>query len=289
MKDLITLLRPEQWLKNLFVVLPLFFSGKMLQTDHWLTVVWVLISFSFAASSIYVLNDLIDADDDARHPKKCERPIAKGLVSKPVAMALASVCAVVAIALSWLLCGKIITVIMAGYYLLNIGYCLKLKQWAVVDVLIVAFGFLLRLLAGGVAADVVLSQWIVLVTFLLALFLALAKRRDDVLIYEKSGVQPRVNIRQYNLVFINLSMGVMAAVLIVCYIMYTVSPEVTQRLHTSYLYLTTLFVIAGMLRYMQITFVKQESGSPTHVLTHDHFIQLCVLCWALSFAVILYF
>jgi len=286
---MISLMRPEQWMKNIFVILPLFFSGKMLQTDNWLTVVWVLISFSFAASSIYILNDLIDADADAQHPKKCERPIPRGLVSKPVAMMMALMCAVVAILLSWLLCGKMITVIITGYCLLNIAYCLILKQLAVVDVLIVAFGFLLRLLAGGIAADVVLSQWIVLVTFLLALFLALAKRRDDVLIYEKLGVRPRVNITQYNLVFINLSMGVMAAVLIVCYIMYTVSPEVTHRLNTSYLYLTTLFVIAGMLRYMQITFVKQESGSPTHVLMHDHFIQLCVLCWAVSFAVILYY
>ena len=289
MKSMISLMRPEQWMKNIFVILPLFFSGKMLQTDNWLTVVWVLISFSFAASSIYILNDLIDADADAQHPKKCERPIPRGLVSKPVAMMMALMCAVVAILLSWLLCGKMITVIITGYCLLNIAYCLILKQLAVVDVLIVAFGFLLRLLAGGIAADVVLSQWIVLVTFLLALFLALAKRRDDVLIYEKLGVRPRVNITQYNLVFINLSMGVMAAVLIVCYIMYTVSPEVTHRLNTSYLYLTTLFVIAGMLRYMQITFVKQESGSPTHVLMHDHFIQLCVLCWAVSFAVILYY
>ena len=288
MKHLIALMRPKQWLKNLFVLLPLFFSGRMMDVLCWNKVVWAAIAYSLAASSIYVLNDLIDAEADRRHPEKCKRPIASGCVKGRQALWLAAICMVLALAVMGLLVNMQSMAVIAVYCVLNIGYCLKLKQIAVLDILIVSSGYVLRLLVGSYATGVVLSQWIVLMTFLLALFLALAKRRDDVLIYENDGIQTRGTVLQYNLPFINASMSVMAAVMVVCYLMYTVSPEVTQRLHTSHLYLTSLFVIAGVLRYMQIAFVSQQSGSPTRVLSHDVFIQLCVLGWVLTFAAIIY-
>jgi len=288
MKQMIQLIRLEQWLKNLFVFLPLFFSGKMVFDNSFCRVLWAFFAFSLAASSVYVVNDLLDATSDRLHPTKCKRPLASGRVSRNVAWQLSLFCLLASLVISWLFVGTRAAWFVAGYLVLNVAYCIKLKHVAILDVMIVSLGYIFRLVVGGVAAGVVLSQWIVLMTFLLALFLALAKRRDDVLIYEQEGVKTRGNILQYNLSFINTAMSVMAAVMVVCYVMYTVSPEVTHRLHTTHLYLTTLFVIAGVLRYMQVTFVYQQSGSPTRVLWHDHFLQLCVIGWALAFVFVIY-
>ena len=287
-KDVVALLRPEQWVKNLFVALPLFFSGKMMQASYWDSVLWAFVAFSLAASGIYVVNDIIDAEQDRLHPEKCRRPMARRAVSCSVAVGVAVVLLSGSLVMSWWLTGWHTACMVAAYAVLNLAYCFKLKQVAVLDVLVVALGFVLRLLAGGVATGIVVSHWLVMMTFLLTLFLALAKRRDDVIIFERQGVKARGNVTHYNLAFINQAMSVMASVMIVCYVMYTVSPEVTQRLHTSYLYATTLFVVAGVIRYMQIAAVEEKSGNPTKVLLHDRFVQCCVLGWALSFFMILY-
>jgi len=171
---------------------------------------------------------------------------------------------------------------------MNIAYSLKLKQLAIVDVFIIATGFVLRVLAGGMATDIFLSHWIVLMTFLLTLFLAFAKRRDDVVTLEESGVAMRPSVNHYNLPFMNLAISILASITMVCYIMYTVSPVVVERFNSPYVYLTSLFVLAGIIRYLQITVVDVKSGSPTRVLLKDRFIQGCILCWIIAFVLIIY-
>ena len=175
------------------------------------------------------------------------------------------------------------------YWLLNLGYCAKLKQYAILDVCIVAFGFVLRILAGGFATEVTLSRWLVLMTFLLMLFLSFAKRRDDVLRMNETGEPPRKNTIRYNLTFINQAITITASVTLVCYIMYTVSPEVVQRFHTDNLYLTSIFVLIGLLRYIQLAVVDKKSGDPTKVVLSDHFTQLVLLGWGLTFLFMIYF
>ena len=178
--------------------------------------------------------------------------------------------------------------IILFYWCLNICYCMKLKQYAIIDVCIVAFGFVLRLLAGGMATGVVLSKWIVLMTFLITLFMSFAKRRDDVLRMEKTGEAPRKNTSRYNLTFINQAITITASVTLVCYIMYTVSPEVIERFHTDNLYLTTVFVLVGLLRYIQIAVVDQQSGDPTKILLRDRITQFIVVGWLIAFLFIIY-
>ena len=287
-KYVILLMRPHQWLKNLFVFLPMFFSGNMHNSGYWGLSFLGFCTFCFAASSIYALNDLLDAASDRKHPKKCKRPLASGAISTRVAIVISVVNAIFALGVSALIPDKLALGVIVLYLLLNFAYCFKLKHIAILDVLIVSFGFVLRLLMGGLATSIQLSQWIVLMTYLLALFLAVAKRRDDVVMYEQEGTIARQNIRGYNLPFVSLAMGVLAAVMIVCYIMYTVSPDVTARLQTRYLYVTTLFVVAGILRYLQLTLVEGKSGSPTKVLIKDTFIQCCLLAWILVFVIIIY-
>lgn len=172
--------------------------------------------------------------------------------------------------------------ILMAYILLNIAYSLKLKHIPIVDIFIIAIGFVLRIFAGATVIGVTSSMWIIIMTFLLALFLGLAKRRDDVKL-SFQGLQTRKNINGYNLEFINAAMILMAGVIIVSYILYTVSEEIIQRLGTQYLYLTTFFVILGIMRYMQITFVEEAGGSPTEIVLKDRFLQITILLWLFSF------
>ena len=179
-------------------------------------------------------------------------------------------------------------IIIGGYWLMNVAYCIKLKQIAILDVSIIAIGFVIRVLAGGLVVDIWVSHWLVMMTFLVTLFMALSKRNDDYRIYEQTGIKPRVSITGYNKTFINEATAIVASVTLVSYIMYTMSEEVMARLGTRYVYLTSGWVLAGLLRYLQNMIVFGLSGSPTKTIVKDHFVQLCILGWTLSFFAIIY-
>lgn len=290
MKKTLLLIRPQQWIKNGFVLIPMFFGGRLLNADDVIASVVTFFAFSFAASAIYCFNDIVDIDADRRHPVKCRRPIASGAVSVPTAYALMAVLALLSALLLFFLPQRAgeTAGIVAFYFLLNMAYCIWLKRHAIIDVCTVAFGFVLRILAGGMACDVAVSNWLVLMTFLLALFLSFAKRRDDVLRMNETGEPPRRNTIRYNLTFVNQAITVTGTVTLVCYIMYTVSPEVVSRFHAPYLYLTSIFVLAGLLRYMQLTVVDEVSGDPTKILLRDRFTQAIVVAWIMAFLLIIY-
>lgn len=290
--NLLKLIRPHQWLKNVFVMIPMFFGGSLLDPSDIRASVVTFFAFSFIASSVYCFNDIIDVEADRRHPVKCKRPIASGAISVRSAWALMALMFLLSVGTVCLL-DTYTHVINVGlviliFYILNILYCSKLKQYAIVDVCIIAFGFVLRVLAGGFATDIALSKWLVLMAFLLTLFLSFAKRRDDVLRMNETGEPPRKNTIRYNLTFINQAITITASVTLVCYIMYTVSPEVVNRFHSDLLYLTSVFVLLGLLRYIQITVVDKRSGDPTKMMLRDRFTQCVVLLWALTFLVLIY-
>ena len=296
------LLRPQQWIKNLFVFGPIIFGGALFRGEALLAGLVTFFAFSFAASSIYCFNDVHDLPDDIRHPEKCHRPIASGVVTVGQAyglMVLMFALSMLASLLAGHLCVTInplsgiwgacsVAGVILIYWLLNLVYCARLKQYAIIDVCIVAFGFVLRLFAGGAATGIVLSKWIVLMTFLITLFMSFAKRRDDVLRMEQTGLPPRKNTIRYNSTFINQALTITASVTLVCYIMYTVSPEVIAQFNNDSLYLTSIFVLVGLLRYIQVTVVDKHSGNPTKVILKDHFIQLVVLAWLVAFILIIY-
>ncbi len=290
MRDAILLLRPLQWFKNLFVFAPIFFGNNLLDASCFMQTLWVFVAFCLVSSSVYCFNDIQDVESDRRHPRKCHRPIAAGKVS--VAMGyvvmggslLAGLFTAAFTASSrWTVCAM-----LAGYWLLNVAYCVRLKHYAILDVAIVAAGFVMRVLTGGIATGIVVSGWLVMMTFLLALFLAFGKRKDDYRIYEQTGIMPRKSIAGYNAPFIDLSVTIVGTVTLVCYIIYTMSDSVVSRFGSPYVYLTNVWVLAGLLRYLQNMLVYQRSGSPTKVLVKDHFIQACIAGWLLSFFVIIY-
>ncbi len=281
------LLRVHQYVKNVFIFAPLFFALEIGNPELLLNTVIAFVAFSLTASGVYLLNDCLDIAQDRQHPSKKRRPITSGLISIRFAIALSALLfsagGMLMASLSLQGAG-----ILATYVLLNVAYSLLLKHVAILDVAIIATGFVLRLFVGAAVTEIELSMWIVVITFLLALFMALAKRRSDVLLFLNTGAKTRKVIGGYNLRFLDSAMAMMASVVIVSYILWTTSTEIIEKLHSNYLYLTALFVILGILRYMQIALVDEDSGSPTEVFWNDRFIQLNLLSWVLGFAWILY-
>ncbi|MBW7839710.1 MAG: decaprenyl-phosphate phosphoribosyltransferase [Chitinophagaceae bacterium] len=287
MKPYIKLLRPKDWIKNTFLFLPLFFSGELFHIESFIMVLEGFFCFSFVASSIYILNDYRDIEDDKKHPEKKFRPLPAGTVEKSVALVMSVLLLVAGTAWGGFISYQFLIILLL-YWLLNIGYSLGLKNISILDIFIIAIGFVLRVNAGSVIIKVPLSEWLIIMVFLLAIFLGLGKRRDDVLLKIKSGAEMRQSIRGYNLEFINISSALVSAVLIVAYFMYTMSPEVIERLGTGRLYFTCIFVLAGVFRYLQLIYIKEKSDSPVKILYRDRFIQVSILLWIITFYVILY-
>lgn len=280
------LLRVHQWVKNAFLFFPAFFAGALFQPDVLWRTGWGFVLFSLAASAIYLFNDLRDVEQDRLHPEKSRRPIAAGEVPLGLVPWFSLALAAAALAGAWLL-EPMFAAVLATYMVMNLLYTIRLKRIPIVDVSIIAIGFILRLYGGSVLAMVPNSHWIYLVTFLLALFLALAKRRDD-LLQADGGAGLRASLKGYNVEFVDASMITLAVLTVQSYIMYTVSDEVIARMGTDKLYITSGFVVLGILRYFQITLVEKRSGSPSKLVYADHGIRLVLLGWIISFAIILY-
>lgn len=289
LKNIFSLLRPQQWLKNSFIFIPLFFSRHLLDVELLSIAGITFVAYSLMASSIYCFNDILDIESDRKHPQKCKRPLASGKISKMAGYLLMGICFVSSLVFASFISTRITLYwLLAAYFVMNLAYCLYLKQKAIIDVFVIAVGFVLRVLAGGLTTGIYITHWIILMTFLLALFLAFAKRRDDVLIYEKTTTVMRKNISQYNLNFIDQVISLLAGIIMICYIMYTVSDDVIERFHSQYIYLTAIWVLAGLIRYLQLTIVEAKSGSPTKVLLRDRFIQVCIIGWVLHFSFLIY-
>src|SRR6476619_7601926 len=280
------LLRPKDWAKNLFLFIPLFFSGAFFQWNIYPIIIAGIVAFSFVASSIYIINDYRDIEDDRKHYEKSKRPLASGAVSKKAAVIICAALIVIGFTTAFLIRDKFLFV-LGIYFLLNLGYSFGLKNIPILDIFIVAIGFVLRVKAGAVIIHVGLSDWLTIMVFLLALFMAIGKRRDDVLLKLSSGTDMRKSIKGYNLELLNILTALVCAVTVVSYFMYTMSPEVLRRMGTYRLYYTCLFVLAGIMRYLQIIFVQAKSGSPTKVLYRDRFIQASLILWIISFYLIL--
>ncbi len=289
MPDIIKLLRIKDWAKNLFLFIPAFFAGKLFDLLNIEVLAGGFMAFSFLASSIYIVNDYRDVEDDRKHPTKSKRPLASGKVKKSTGMIVAIMLFVAGTIAAYLLdnSGKFLF-LLGIYYLLNLGYSFGLKNISIVDIIIVSAGFVLRVKGGAVLGRIDTTEWLIIMTFLLALFMAIGKRRDDVMLKLSTGNDMRKAIKGYTLDYLNILLGLVCAVIIVAYINYTVSGALYKEFGHR-LYYTSLFVIAGIMRYLQIIFVLNNSGSPTDILYKDRFIQITLLLWITSFFVILYF
>ncbi len=281
------LLRPKDWAKNLFLFVPLFFSGGLFLWNLYPALLLGTVAFCLAASSIYIINDYRDIEEDKKHPEKYLRPLASGKVPKKNALVVCVLLLLFALGIGYMVGNKFLFILVL-YLLLNLGYSFGLKTIPILDMIIVATGFVLRIKAGAVIAKVGLTEWLTIMVFLLALFMAIGKRRDDVLLKLSSGTDMRKSVKGYNLEFLNVLLALVCAVIVVAYFMYTMSPEVLLRMGTHRLFYTCLPVLAGIMRYLQIIFVQAASGSPTKILYKDRFIQVAILLWITGFYLIIY-
>ena len=278
MTKYLKLLRVEQWIKNCFVFVPLFFSGNITNLDLLTKSVFAFVIFSLAASCIYIINDYSDIESDKKHPEKRNRPLASGAISKPTAITILSVLMISCIALIiftqyyfnlsvlnikiFLLQFNLwkLATIIAVYFFMNLAYTFKLKHVAIVDITIIAIGFVLRVLAGGYATGILISQWAILLTFVLALVLAIGKRRGELINAQISG-KTRKALDGYNVQFADIALSISCTLAIVCYLMFTLSPEVQERFHSRVFY-TVIFVVFAFLRYLHQTLVYNKTESP---------------------------
>lgn len=292
MTKYLKLIRIEQWVKNLFVFLPLFFSGNIFETDLFLKSLYAFTVFSLTASSIYILNDYTDIEADKKHPEKKHRPLASGAIAKHNALFIVGflILAVTGLLFFGAFFLKIniwkFGVIISFYFLMNLAYTSRLKHVAIIDVTIVSMGFVLRVLAGGYATGIPISQWAILLTFVLALVLALGKRRGELINAQISGKTRRA-LDGYNVQFADIALSISVTLAIVSYLMFTVTPEVQERFGIKIFY-TVIFVVFAFLRYLQQTLVYNRTESPTKIVYRDRYIQITVVLWAVSFMLLIY-
>lgn len=277
-------MRPHQWVKNAFVLAPLFFTPEAQNAGNILATVIAALCFCAASSAVYILNDWRDREADRLHPDKRSRPLAAGTVDERTALIAMAALAAGAVIVGALVSTTLLAFLLA-YLAMQVGYCLYFKHVSIVDVLALAVGFVLRVEAGAAVASIKPSVWIVICSGLLALFLAIAKRRDDLV--RELDDEHRRSLSGYTRPFLDAALAMVLGALLVSYLIYTTDQQVIARLGEN-LYLTTPFVVGGILRYLQIALVEERSGSPTRIVLTDPFMIVCVVGWAVAFAAVIY-
>lgn len=285
--DIIKLIRPSHWIKNGVVLAGLIFAGKAETPPLLQNALLAFVTFCLLSSAVYVFNDLIDRKRDQMHPLKKNRPIASGKVSSATAIVAAFILAVAGVALALVISQPFLTVALV-FLSLNILYTVILKNVVIIDVMTIAAGFVLRAYGGVVAIQVVFSEWLLITTFVLALFLGLGKRRHELTFLQDSAISHRRILEKYSPYLLDQLIGVVTASTVVTYLFYTMSREVQDKLHTPYLFVTIPFVIYGIFRYLYLVHKEERGGSPTSLLLTDWPLLIDALLWLASVIIILY-
>lgn len=276
---MLRLMRPHQWLKNGFVFVGLFFGHAWGETETVLAVLLAALAFCFVSSAIYVVNDLSDREADRLHPKKRHRPLAAGRVSPAQAIVLSALCTVVGLVLAASVSPQVLYIVVA-YALMNLIYSWRLKQVVILDVFIIAAGFMLRILAGTVGVGIPPSSWLLLTGLLVTLFLGFAKRRSELAVMEQGGETARKVLHNYSLPMLDLMIGICAAGVVMAYSLYTMSAETLAIHHTEKLIYTVPLVLYGLFRYLYRTIGLGAGEDPASDLMRDPHMLITVLLWA---------
>jgi 4-hydroxybenzoate polyprenyltransferase len=282
-KNLVISMRPKQWIKNSFVFAGLIFSKSFLHLEPILRTLCCFVLFSLVSGSVYIINDLIDRRKDALHPVKRSRPIASGRLKYSTALAFALIISIFSLSISYFFNLKFFLVLLA-YFFLVLAYSLKLKNVVILDVIVLSMGFVLRTAGGAVAIDVWISPWLILCTTLLALFLALNKRRNELMVLSDDAGKHRKILDQYTPDLIDKMLSVITSATVMSYSLYTFSAG-----KSGYMMLTIPFVLYGIFRYQYLVTSKNMGGSPELTLYRDKPLLLDILLWIAASAMIVAF
>lgn len=282
-------MRINHWVKNVVIFFPVFFAGKTenLSLEVLLTLSMAFLAFSLTSSSVYVLNDIKDVKRDQLHPDKMNRPIASGAVTTKKAYFFLTFLLLLSASIMTFIPFKVVQFILA-YFFLNILYTFYTKKISLLDVSSISLGFVLRLYVGGEAANVLVSHWIVITVFLLMFSIALAKRKNDLILIEKGTEKDILSSSGYTVSFLNIAMVFCFSITVMTYILYTVSEEVMDRVQSEYIFITAFPVMIGILRYLQLAIVENKTGSPVDLIFKDKVLIASVLSWILIFYYLLY-
>jgi 4-hydroxybenzoate polyprenyltransferase len=279
-------LRPEQWLKNGFVLAPIVFSGLIHDPNAWFRNLLAVAAFCGASSAVYLVNDVFDREADRQHPIKKRRPIASGEISVSTALLVAMVLVAAAAAVAAWLRGWFPEV-LGAYVLLVVLYSAALKRAVFLDVLVVAAGFVLRVVGGAVSIHVPVSRWILVVAYLLALYLALGKRRSELVLLGGEAGSHRVVLGHYTLPMVDQAISVVLGATVLAYALYTVAPDTVAKVGSEGLLATVPIVLYGLFRYLYLLHRHELGGSPTKALLTDRPLLICVVVWLAVAAVVI--
>ncbi|MFN0109137.1 MAG: decaprenyl-phosphate phosphoribosyltransferase [Blastocatellia bacterium] len=280
-------MRPHQWTKNLFVLAPLLFGQKLGDIAAIWSALVAFVVFCFIASALYIINDVADAEADRAHPEKQFRPIASGGLSVSLAIIASIVLLLAAFGIATTI-GWQFLALAIGYAALTLGYSLVVKHVVILDCMTIATGFVLRVVGGAAAIKVTPTHWLIVCAFLLALYLAFAKRRQELMMLSDGAREHRQVLGQYSVAYLEQVNNILVGATIVCYTLYTVAPETVERFGTDKLIYGTIFVVYGMLRYMALTMKTENGGNPSRVLIGDKPLMLAILGWATFNGLVIY-
>ncbi len=286
-KSVLLSMRPHQWVKNLFVFAPLLFGQRLADLNAIGMSCAAFAVFSLLSSSLYIINDCVDAAEDRLHPEKSHRPISSGELSIPIAVSISVVLLICVFSVaSWIGLGFL--AITVSYFFLVLCYCLWFKRLIVMDCMVIASGFVLRVVGGAIAISVVPSHWLIACAFLLALFLAFSKRRQEMLTLSAAAMDHRKVLGQYSITYLEQVNTILIAASVVAYALYTVAPETIERFGTDALIYGTVFVIYGMFRYLALINDPKLGGNPSKMLLRDHPLMITVVVWGFYNAAVIY-
>ena len=285
--EILKSLRPYQWTKNLFVFAPLIFSQNIFNAPYLFKTILAVTIFCLLSGAVYIWNDLRDIEDDKLHPVKSQRPLASGRLGKTSAVVAFVFFSLVGLGCAFLLNSTFFILVLV-YLLLQILYSAWLKHVVILDVLLIAAGFLLRVSAGGVVIKVDVSEWLLICTFLLALFIALSKRRHELVLLEENASSHRPILQEYSPYLLDQMISVVTASTVVAYCLYTISDETVAKFGSSRLVYTVPFVLYGIFRYLYLIHKKGEGGSPESLILKDKPFLAGILLWIASAVILLY-
>jgi len=287
-KYLILSMRPYQWIKNIVIFAAIIFSYNIFRWHMLIRVIAAFFLFCIFSGCVYIFNDLLDRESDRKHPLKSQRPIASGKLGQFTAVAGATAIGLGGFLLAWIL-GRRFFLIALSYFLLQIVYSYILKQAVILDVFSIACGFVLRVVAGAEVIHVPISSWLLICTMLLSLFLALSKRRHELVFLKDEASNHRKALKEYSPYLLDQMIAVVTSATVVAYALYTVAPETVQKFHTTRLIYTVPFVLYGIFRYLYLVHQKKEGGRPEELLVMDKPLLVNILIYGLVVILILYF